>query len=73
MTKNGNVQDVFLNGLRVQKVPVTVFMTNGFQQKGIIVSYDGYTIMLVNEGKQHLLYKHAVSTIVPGRNIQLYE
>ena len=72
MTKS-NVQESVLNSLRVQKVPVTVFMTNGFQQKGIIVSYDGYTILLVNDGKQYLLYKHAVSTIVPARNIQLHE
>ena len=72
MTKS-NVQESVLNSLRVQKVPVTVFMTNGFQQKGIILSYDGYTILLVNDGKQYLLYKHAVSTIVPARNIQLHE
>lgn len=72
MTKS-NVQELILNALRVHKVPVTVFMTNGFQQKGIIVSYDGYTILLVNDGKQYLLYKHAVSTIVPARNIQLHE
>lgn len=72
MTKS-NVQESVLNSLRVQKVPVTVFMTNGFQQKGIILSYDGYTILLMNEGKQYLLYKHAVSTIVPVRNIQLHE
>ena len=72
MTKS-NVQELILNALRVHKVPVTVFMTNGFQQKGIIISYDGYTILLVNDGKQYLLYKHAVSTIVPARNIQLHE
>lgn len=72
MTKS-NVQELILNALRVHKVPVTVFMTNGFQQKGIIVSYDGYTILLVNDGKQYLLYKHAVSTIVPARNIELHE
>lgn len=73
MTKNANVQDVFLNALRVQKMPVTVFMMNGFQQKGTVVSYDGYTILLSNEGKQYLLYKHAVSTIVPFKNISLQE
>lgn len=73
MTKNANVQDVFLNTLRIGRIPVTVFMMNGFQQKGTIVSYDGYTILLINEGRQYLLYKHAVSTIVPVKNIQLHE
>ncbi|MBE6987721.1 MAG: RNA chaperone Hfq [Ruminococcaceae bacterium] len=73
MSRNVNVQDVFLNAVRVQKIPVTVFMTNGFQQKGIVVSYDGYTILLINDGKQHLLYKHAVSTIVPSKGVQLHE
>ena len=67
MSKNENVQDVFLNTLRTHKIPVTVFMTNGFQQKGTVASFDGYTILLVNEGKQYMIYKHAVSTIVPAR------
>ena len=73
MTKNANVQDVFLNLLRSQKMPGTVFMTNGFQQKGIVASFDGYTVLLTNENKQYLIYKHAISTIVPLRNIQLQE
>ncbi|MBQ2911046.1 MAG: RNA chaperone Hfq [Clostridia bacterium] len=73
MTKNENVQDVFLNTLRTHKIPVTVFMANGFQQKGTVASFDGYTILLVNEGKQYMIYKHAVSTIVPARCVQLHE
>lgn len=72
MSKGTNIQDSFLNNARIGQVPVTVFLTNGFQQKGTIVSYDGYTVMLMNEGKQHLIYKHAISTIVPVRCIEYY-
>lgn len=63
------LQDVFLNEARKQKTPVTVFMTNGFQQRGVVSAFDGYTLLLYNEGKQYFIYKHAVSTIVPNKNI----
>lgn len=64
-----NLQDVFLNEARKEKVPLTVFLTNGFQQRGTITAFDGYTIMLFFEGKQYLIYKHAISTIIPQKNI----
>mgnify|MGYP004667627541 FL=1 len=65
------LQEVFLNEARKQKTPVTVFMTNGFQQRGVVAAFDGYTLLLHHEGKQYFIYKHAVSTVVPQRNVVL--
>lgn len=65
------LQEMFLNEARRQKTPVTVFMTNGFQQRGTVAAFDGYTILMHNEGKQYFIYKHAVSTIVPQKNIEI--
>ena len=73
MSKSSDIQEKILNEVRVRKVPVTVFMTNGFQQKGYITSFDGYTILLVNEGKQYLIYKHAVSTVAPALYVKYFE
>ena len=73
MEKRLSLQDVFLNEVRKEKVPVTVFMTNGFQQRGVVVSYDGYTVMLIFEGKQYLIYKHAISTIIPQRSVMAHQ
>ncbi|MDS9470662.1 RNA chaperone Hfq [Sporosarcina pasteurii] len=67
----GNMQDVFLNTLRKNNVFVTVFLMNGFQLKGLIKSYDNYTILLETEGKQQLIYKHAISTYVPTKTITM--
>ena len=72
MENRTSLQDTFLNEARRSRMPVTVFMTNGFQQKGTVISFDGYTILLHNEGRQYLLYKHAVSTISPLRPIELH-
>lgn len=69
--KQGKMQDVFLNSLRKNNIPVTVFLMNGFQLKGLIKSYDNYTVLLETEGKQQLIYKHAISTYVPVKTIQL--
>lgn len=69
--KQGQMQDVFLNELRKNNVFVTVFLMNGFQLKGLIKSYDNYTVLLETEGKQQLIYKHAISTYVPGKAIEL--
>ena len=65
------LQDQFLNALRVQRVPVTLFLVNGFQQRGVVSSFDGFTLLLLSEGKQYLIYKHAISTIVPERPVPL--
>ena len=65
------LQEVFLNEARKQKTPVTVFMTNGFQQRGTVAAFDGYTILMHNEGRQYFVYKRALSNIVPQKNIQI--
>ena len=60
-----NLQDVFLNQARKEKIPVTIFLTNGFQFKGIVKGFDNFTVILDCENKQNLVYKHAISTIIP--------
>lgn len=71
MTKNINLQDVFLNQARKDHIPVTVFLTNGFQFKGMVRGFDSFTVILETDGKQQLVYKHAVSTIIPQKPINL--
>ena len=67
------LQDQFLNELRVQRIPVTLFLVNGFQQRGVVSSFDGFTLLLLSEGKQYLIYKHAISTIVPQPKVERRE
>lgn len=69
--KQGKMQDVFLNTLRKNNISVTVFLMNGFQLKGLIKSYDNYTVLLETDGKQQLIYKHAISTYVPSKAISM--
>ena len=71
MQKTQNLQDSFLNQLRKDKSNVTMFLMNGFQLHGIIRSFDGFTVILDSEGKQQLIYKHAISTVVPPRPVTL--
>lgn len=66
---NINLQDVFLNQVRKEHTPITIYLVNGFQLKGMVKGFDNYTIILDSEGKQQLVYKHAVSTIMPNRPI----
>ena len=67
-----NLQDLFLNNDRKEKVPVTIFLMNGVKVKGHVKGFDSYIILLEGENKQqNLIYKHAVSTIVPGKNMNL--
>jgi len=66
-----NLQDNFLNQLRKENVMATIFLVNGYQIKGNIRSFDSFTILLEVEGKQQLVYKHAVSTVIPFRNINI--
>lgn len=68
-----NLQDSFLNQARKAGIPLTVFLTNGFQFKGTVKGFDSFTVVLENEGKQNLVYKHAISTIVPSKSIELIE
>ena len=65
------MQDTFLNQLRKNEIFVTVFLLNGFQLKGIIKSYDNFTVLLEADGKQHLIYKHAISTFAPTKKVDL--
>ncbi|HOB86859.1 MAG TPA: RNA chaperone Hfq [Bacillota bacterium] len=66
-----NLQDNFLNQARKENMMLTVFLVNGYQIKGVIRSFDNFTVLLEVEGRQQLVYKHAVSTIIPVRNINL--
>ncbi len=66
-----NIQDQFLNQLRKDNISVTVFLLNGFQLRGHIKGFDNFTVILETEGKQQLVYKHAISTFAPQRNVQL--
>lgn len=71
MSQSVNVQDYYLNQLRKDQVAVTVFLMNGFQLRGIIRSFDNFTVLLETEGKQQLIYKHAISTFSPATNVAL--
>ena len=71
MQKTQNLQDAILNQLRRDKVSLTVFLMNGFQMHGIVRAFDGYTVVLEVEGRQQLIYKHAISTIIPPRPIEI--
>ena len=73
MNKGLILQDVFLNQARKDKIAVTVYLTNGFQLKGMIKGFDGYTVILEGEGKQYLVYKHAISTIIPAKPIAILD
>lgn len=73
MNKVMNLQDVFLNQTRKEKIPVTVILTNGFQFKGMVRGFDSYVIILDCDSKQELVYKHAVSTIIPSKPILILE
>lgn len=71
MNKPINIQDHFLNQLRKDSIPVTVYLTNGFQIRGQIRAFDNFTIVIDSDGRQQLVYKHAISTFTPSRNVSL--
>ena len=73
MKKIANLQDLFLLSARRERVSVTVFLVNGFQMRGVVTGFDSFVVMLESDGKQQMLYKHAISTIVPLRPISLHE
>lgn len=64
-----NLQDIFLNGARKNKIPVTIYLTNGFQIRGSVKGFDSFTVILDCDGRQMLVYKHAISTITPLKPI----
>jgi len=66
-----NLQDTFLNQVRKENMPVTIYLVNGFQLKGLVRGFDNFTVVLDFEGKQQMVYKHAISTVMPLRPINL--
>ena len=73
MNKILNLQDVFLNQARKDRIPVTIYLTNGFQFKGMVRGFDNYIVILDCDGKQNLVYKHAISTIIPIKPIPILD
>ena len=73
MQKTNNLQEVFLAQARKQKIPVTMFLVNGFQLRGTITGFDCFVVILDSEGRQQVIYKHAISTIVPLHPVALYD
>lgn len=71
MTKQLNLQDAFLNQIRKENIPVTIFLVNGFQIKGMVKGFDSFTVFLDVDGKQQMVYKHAISTIMPLRSVSV--
>jgi len=71
MAQNTNIQEQYLNQLRKNHISVTVFLTNGFQLRGIVKAFDNFTVLLETDGKQQLIFKHAISTFAPVKNVNL--
>ena len=71
MDKTHNLQDVFLNQVRKQHVPVTIFLVNGVKLQGVITWFDNYSMLLKRDGHIQLIYKHAISTIMPSSVLDL--
>ncbi|MGB9782580.1 MAG: RNA chaperone Hfq [Moorellaceae bacterium] len=67
----GNLQDIFLNQIRKENIPVTLYLVNGFQLRGVVRGFDNFTVLLDSEGKQQMVYKHAISTVVPHKSVTL--
>ena len=73
MNETMNLQDAILKEVRREKVPVTLFLMNGFQLRGVITGFDSFVVVLVSDGKQQMIYKHAISTIAPARAVSFQE
>lgn len=71
--KTNNLQEIFLTQARRERRMVTMFLMNGFQMRGQITGFDAFTVVLTSDGKQQIIYKHAISTIVPERPVPLTE
>lgn len=68
-----NLQDIFLNSVRRQKIPVTMFLVNGVKLQGVITWFDNFSVLLRRDGHSQLVYKHAISTVMPAAPVQLFE
>lgn len=73
MPKFNSLQDAFLTQLRRGRVGVTMFLMNGFQMRGIVTGFDSFVVVLNSDGRQQVVYKHAISTIAPERSVELRE
>lgn len=73
MQSKANLQDIFLLRARRDKLPVTMFLMNGFQMRGVITGFDAFVVILDSDGRQQVIYKHAISTIAPARPVDLAE
>ena len=71
MQNKANLQDIFLLQAKRDKLPVTMFLMNGFQMRGVITGFDTFVVILDSEGRQQVIYKHAISTIAPVRPVDL--
>ncbi len=70
MAETNNLQEAILQEVRRDRVPVTLFLMNGFQLRGVITGFDNFVVVLVSDGKQQMIYKHAISTLAPIRPIK---
>ena len=71
--RSQNLQDQFLNTVRKQKVPLTIFLINGVKLTGVVTSFDNFCVLLRRDGHSQLVYKHAISTVMPASPVQLFE
>ena len=71
--KKQNLQDVFLNAVRKSKTPLTIFLVNGVKLQGVVTWFDNFCVLLRRDGQSQLVYKHAISTIMPAQPVQLFE
>ncbi|MBV6632557.1 MAG: RNA chaperone Hfq [Alphaproteobacteria bacterium] len=71
--RSQNVQDVFLNSIRKSRMPVTIFLVNGVKLQGIVTWFDNFSVLLRRDAHSQLVYKHAISTVMPSQPVQLFE
>ena len=71
--RSQNLRDVFLNAVRKQKISLTIFLVNGVKLTGIVTSFDNFCVLLRRDGHSQLVYKHAISTIMPSQPVQMYD
>ncbi len=71
--RSQNLQDLFLNSVRKSKTPLTIFLINGVKLTGVVTSFDNFCVLLRRDGHSQLVYKHAISTIMPSQPVQMFD
>lgn len=71
--RSQNLQDQFLNAVRKQKIPLTIFLVNGVKLTGVVTSFDNFCVLLRRDGSAQLVYKHAISTVMPSQPVQMFD